>query len=74
MRRTMSLLLGLMFFTCAVALVDMNLDVVTTRGSAATLYVGTGPGNESKPYSLPLTWPKQGIQFLSMQESMKKAS
>ena len=45
MRRNMSLLLGLMLCTCAVALVDMNFDVVTTKGSAATLYVGTGPGN-----------------------------
>jgi parallel beta-helix repeat protein len=24
---------------------DMNFDVVTTKGTAATLYVGTGPGN-----------------------------
>jgi parallel beta-helix repeat protein len=45
MRRNMSLLLGLMLCTCAVAIVDMNIDMITSKGSAATLYVGTGPGN-----------------------------
>lgn len=52
MRRITSLLLGLVVFTCAVALVDLNLDVVTIKGTAATLYVGSGPGNDSETIQL----------------------